>query len=34
MYSFYLGMDLHLKKTYAVLLDTQGNTLDERHIAN
>lgn len=34
MYPFYLGLDLHLKKTYAVLLDAQGNTLDERQIAN
>jgi transposase len=34
MYPFYLGLDLHLKKTYAVLLDAQGNTLDERHVAN
>jgi hypothetical protein len=34
MYSFYLGLDLYLKKTYAVLLDAQGDTLDERHIVN
>ena len=34
MYSFYLGLDVHLKKTYAVLLDAQGDTRDERHIAN
>lgn len=34
MYPFYLGLDLHLKRTYAVLLDAHGNTLDERRIAN
>jgi transposase len=34
MYPFYLGLDLHLKETYAVLLDAQGNTLDERQVAN
>jgi hypothetical protein len=34
MYSFYLGLNLHLKKTYAVLLDAQGDIRDERHIAN
>lgn len=34
MYSFYLGLDLHLKKTYAVLMDAQGDTVDERQVAN
>jgi hypothetical protein len=34
MYAFQLGLDVPLKKTYAVLLDAQGDTRDERHIAN
>jgi hypothetical protein len=29
-----LGLDLHLKKTYAVLLDRQGNIVDERPVRN
>jgi len=34
MYSFYIGLDLHLKQTDAVLLDAQGETLDERKIVH
>ena len=32
MYPFYLGIDLHKKNTYVVLLDRRGNCLDERKI--
>jgi transposase len=34
MYPFYLGIDLHLKRTYAVLMDSKGKVLDERQIQN
>lgn len=34
MYSFYLGIDLHRKKTYAVLIDKAGEVIDERQILN
>lgn len=34
MYPFYLGIDLHLKRTYAVLMDSQGQVFDERRLAN
>ena len=34
MYSFYLGIDLHRKKTYAVLIDKAGEVIDERQISN
>lgn len=34
MYSFYLGIDLHRKKTYAVLVDKAGEVIDERQILN
>ena len=34
MYPFYLGIDLHLKRTYVVLLDSTGKVLDERQIQN
>jgi hypothetical protein len=34
MYSFHLGLHVYLNKTYAVLLDAQGDICDERHIAN
>lgn len=34
MYSFYLGIDLHLKRTYAVLMDKTGQVIDERRLAN
>ena len=34
LYPFYLGVDLHLKRTYMVLLDAQGETLGEWRIYN
>lgn len=34
MYSFYLGIDLHRTKTYAVLIDKAGEVIDERQILN
>lgn len=34
MYSFYLGIDLHLKRSYAVLMDKTGQIMDERRLAN
>jgi transposase len=34
MYPFYLGIDLHLKRTYAVLMDSTGQVIDERQISN
>ena len=29
MYPFYLGIDLHLKRTYVVLMDKEGEVLDK-----
>jgi transposase len=34
MYPFYLGIDLHLKRTYMVLMDSTGKVIDERRIKN
>ena len=34
MYPFYLGIDLHLKRTYAVLMDNMGQIIDERRMPN
>jgi len=34
MHPFYLGIDLHLKRTYVVLMDHQGHVIDERRIKN
>lgn len=34
MYPFYLGIDLHLKRTYAVLMDQRGRVVDERRLPN
>ena len=34
MYLFYLGIDLHLKRTYAVLMDSEGRVVDERRLPN
>ena len=31
---FYLGIDLHLKNSYLVLMDREGSILDERKLAN
>lgn len=34
MYPFYLGIDLHLRRSYAVLMDSQGRVVDERRLRN
>jgi transposase len=34
LHPFYLGIDLHLKRTYMVLMDQKGQILDERRIQN
>lgn len=34
MYPFYLGIDLHLKRSYVVLMDSTGKVLDERKLSN
>ncbi|MFC2042690.1 IS110 family transposase [Chloroflexota bacterium] len=34
MYPFYLGIDLHLKRTYMVLMNHTGEVIDERRITN
>jgi transposase len=34
MYPFYLGIDLHLKRTYLVLMDKEGEVLDKQHLQN
>ena len=34
MYPFYLGIDLHLKRSYVVLMDNSGQVIDERRLAN
>jgi sugar (pentulose or hexulose) kinase len=34
MYPFYLGIDLHLKRTYVVLMDVKGEVIDERRLPN
>ena len=34
MYPFYLGIDLHLKRTYVVLMTSTGEVVDERRISN
>ncbi len=34
MYPFYLGIDLHLKRTYVVLMNAEGEVIDERRLAN
>jgi transposase len=34
MYPFYLGIDLHLKRTFAVLMNYSGEVIDERRISN
>ena len=31
---FYLGIDLYLKRSYAVLLNSSGDVIDERRIQN
>ena len=32
MYSFYLGIDLHLKRTYIVLMDVKGEEIEKGRI--
>ncbi len=34
MYPFYLGIDLHLKRTYMVLMDAKGEIIDKGRISN
>jgi len=34
MYPFYLGIDLHLKRTYIVLMDSHGQVKDEKLLRN
>ena len=34
MYPFYLGIDLHLKRTYMVLMDAKGEVIDKQRISN
>ena len=34
MYPFYLGIDLHKKRTYVVLLNQAGQVVDERRLRN
>lgn len=34
MYPFYLGIDLHLQRTYVVLMDSQGQVEDEKRLLN
>jgi len=34
MYPFYLGIDLHLKRTYMVLMDAKGKVLEKERISN
>jgi transposase len=34
MYPFYLGIDLHLKRTYMVLMDAKGEVIDKERISN
>ena len=34
MYPFYLGIDLHLKRTYVMLMDAEGEVIDERRLLN
>jgi predicted NBD/HSP70 family sugar kinase len=34
MYQHYLGVDLHRKRTYVVLMDSQGNISDQRRMAS
>ena len=34
MYPFYLGIDLHLKRTYMVLMDAKGEIIIKGRISN
>jgi len=34
MFPFYLGIDLHLKRTYLVLMNAKGEVIDKRRLKN
>ncbi len=34
MFPFYLGSDLHLKRTYLVLMEAEGEGIDKRRLKN
>jgi len=34
MFPFYLGIDLHLKRSYLVLIDAEGEVIDKRRLKN
>ncbi len=34
MFPFYLGIDLHLKRTYLVLMNAEGEVIDKRRLKN
>ena len=34
MYPFYLGIDLHLKRSYLVLMSAEGEVIDKRRLKN
>ena len=34
MYPFYLGIDLHLKRTFMVLMNANGEVIDKQRISN
>ena len=34
MYQHYLGVDLHRRRSYVVLMDAQGNIGDQRRLPN
>jgi transposase len=34
MYPFYLGIDLHLKRSYMVLMNAEGDVIDKRRLKN
>ena len=34
MYQHYLGVDLHRRRTYVVLMDKEGQIRDERRLPN
>ena len=34
MYTFYLGIEMYLKRTYVVLMNAEGDVLDKRRLHN
>ena len=34
MYPFYLGIDLHLKRSYVVLMNAEGEVLEKQQLKN